>query len=251
MTVEATLEHPFFVFGQGWSSCSPDKTRQHYDLQCHKLVVGDICISLTQRQSLPSSTSPNVSTSAVATITTNGQHPMPPQSSRQRDASPQGPSPSRSPQEDIVEVEKESASEDQAGGYRLATGIGEAGSISGNHGNSSGSSNNSASHAALLSGQPKSQGTEGKQDFTTSSGECRRTSRDYLEDEKGEALQTAHLRKRRRSSLTVQDPAETFSGTDEGPIDVTDSSSSSSANAHTPDASTLPSTSEHYSSGIL
>lgn len=49
MTVEATLEHPFFVFGQGWSSCSPQRTLQRYGLQCSKLLVGDVCISLTHK----------------------------------------------------------------------------------------------------------------------------------------------------------------------------------------------------------
>ncbi len=48
--MEATLEHPFFVFRQGWSSCSPDRTESRYGLQCHKLRVGDVCISLTQRE---------------------------------------------------------------------------------------------------------------------------------------------------------------------------------------------------------
>ena len=45
------MEHPFFVFGRGWSSCSPERTRQRYGLHCFRLVVGDICISLTQGQS--------------------------------------------------------------------------------------------------------------------------------------------------------------------------------------------------------
>ncbi|KAK7505763.1 hypothetical protein BaRGS_00003034 [Batillaria attramentaria] len=49
VTVEATLEHPFFVFGQGWSSCSTDRTLQRYGLECHKLSVGDVCISLTHK----------------------------------------------------------------------------------------------------------------------------------------------------------------------------------------------------------
>ena len=49
VTVEATLEHPFFVFGQGWSSCSPERTLQRYELSCHRLTVGDVCISLTHK----------------------------------------------------------------------------------------------------------------------------------------------------------------------------------------------------------
>lgn len=49
VTVEATLEHPFFVFGQGWSSCQPERTQQRYVLSCHRLSVGDVCISLTHK----------------------------------------------------------------------------------------------------------------------------------------------------------------------------------------------------------
>ena len=50
VTVEATVEHPFFVFGQGWSSCEPVWTMKRYGLECHKLAVGDICISLTHKE---------------------------------------------------------------------------------------------------------------------------------------------------------------------------------------------------------
>lgn len=50
VTVEATLEHPFFVFGQGWSSCCPQRTIKRYGLDCHKLSVGDVCISLTHKE---------------------------------------------------------------------------------------------------------------------------------------------------------------------------------------------------------
>lgn len=41
------MEYPFFVFGQGWSSCCPDRTTQLLELPCTKLSVGDVCISLT------------------------------------------------------------------------------------------------------------------------------------------------------------------------------------------------------------
>jgi len=51
VTVEATLEHPFFVFGRGWSSGYPTKTFQRYGLECHQLAVGDVCISLVQNDS--------------------------------------------------------------------------------------------------------------------------------------------------------------------------------------------------------
>ena len=50
MTVEADLEHPFFVFGSGWSSASPNRTLARYNLQCNELKVGDVCISLTHRR---------------------------------------------------------------------------------------------------------------------------------------------------------------------------------------------------------
>jgi Ataxin-1 and HBP1 module (AXH). len=46
---ESTLEHPFFVFGQGWASCSPERTFQCYGLKCKRLQVGDLCVSLTPR----------------------------------------------------------------------------------------------------------------------------------------------------------------------------------------------------------
>jgi len=45
--VEVLVEYPFFVFGQGWSSCCPDRTTQLLELPCTKLSVGDVCISLT------------------------------------------------------------------------------------------------------------------------------------------------------------------------------------------------------------
>ncbi|XP_077000091.1 ataxin-1 [Tamandua tetradactyla] len=47
VSVEVLVEYPFFVFGQGWSSCSPERTSQLFDLPCSKLSVGDVCISLT------------------------------------------------------------------------------------------------------------------------------------------------------------------------------------------------------------
>ncbi|MEQ2260427.1 hypothetical protein XENORESO_016578 [Xenotaenia resolanae] len=47
--VEVLVEYPFFVFGQGWSSCSPDRTTQLFELSCAKLCVGDVCVSLTLR----------------------------------------------------------------------------------------------------------------------------------------------------------------------------------------------------------
>ncbi|XP_017296044.1 ataxin-1-like [Kryptolebias marmoratus] len=52
VTIDVPPEHPFFVFGQGWSSCSPDRTAQLYGLACHHLQVGDMCVSITLQQQL-------------------------------------------------------------------------------------------------------------------------------------------------------------------------------------------------------
>ncbi|XP_078270576.1 ataxin-1a [Rhinoraja longicauda] len=49
VSVEVLAEHPFFVFGKGWSSCCPERTSQLFGLPCCKLSVGDVCISLTLR----------------------------------------------------------------------------------------------------------------------------------------------------------------------------------------------------------
>lgn len=46
---ESALEHPFFVFDQGWASCYPERTLHCYGLKCHRLQVGDVCICLTPR----------------------------------------------------------------------------------------------------------------------------------------------------------------------------------------------------------
>lgn len=50
VTIDVPPEHPFFVFGQGWSSCSPQRTAQLYGLTCHNLQVGDVCVSITLQQ---------------------------------------------------------------------------------------------------------------------------------------------------------------------------------------------------------
>lgn len=47
-SVEVPVEQPFFVFGKGWSSCSPETTYHRYGLQCRQLEVGDSCVSLTK-----------------------------------------------------------------------------------------------------------------------------------------------------------------------------------------------------------
>uniref|UniRef100_A0A8C6SZL5 Ataxin 1-like n=1 Tax=Neogobius melanostomus TaxID=47308 RepID=A0A8C6SZL5_9GOBI len=50
VTIDVPPEHPFFVFGQGWSSCSPERTAQLYGLPSHHLQVGDVCVSITLQQ---------------------------------------------------------------------------------------------------------------------------------------------------------------------------------------------------------
>ncbi|KAM9861091.1 ataxin-1-like [Aulostomus maculatus] len=50
VTIDVPPEHPFFVFGQGWSSYSPERTAQLYGLACHHLQVGDVCVSITLQQ---------------------------------------------------------------------------------------------------------------------------------------------------------------------------------------------------------
>ncbi|XP_034046128.1 ataxin-1-like [Thalassophryne amazonica] len=52
VTIDVPPEHPFFVFGQGWSSCSPERTAQLYGLACYHLQVGDVCVSITLQQQL-------------------------------------------------------------------------------------------------------------------------------------------------------------------------------------------------------
>lgn len=44
--IEVTPEHPFFVYGQGWASCSPEISLKTFGLHCQRLRVGDICISV-------------------------------------------------------------------------------------------------------------------------------------------------------------------------------------------------------------
>uniref|UniRef100_A0A8C8HQE7 AXH domain-containing protein n=1 Tax=Oncorhynchus tshawytscha TaxID=74940 RepID=A0A8C8HQE7_ONCTS len=61
VTIDVPPEHPFFVFGQGWSSCSPERTAQLYGLACHHLQVGDVCVSIT----LQTSTKANSTSGAI------------------------------------------------------------------------------------------------------------------------------------------------------------------------------------------
>ncbi|XP_008947018.1 PREDICTED: ataxin-1-like, partial [Merops nubicus] len=57
VSIDVPPEHPFFVYGQGWSSCSPGRTAQLFALPCHRLQVGDVCISISL-QSMNGSSAP-------------------------------------------------------------------------------------------------------------------------------------------------------------------------------------------------
>lgn len=76
------MEYPFFVFGQGWSSCCPDRTTQLLELPCTKLSVGDVCISLTLKNlrngSLRKTPSLELATPAAPASNTSHGHLKPP-----------------------------------------------------------------------------------------------------------------------------------------------------------------------------
>ncbi|XP_035251612.1 ataxin-1-like [Anguilla anguilla] len=88
VTIDVPPEHPFFVFGQGWSSCSPEGTAKLYGLACHHLQVGDVCVSIAlqqpQRQEKPllqqqqqSSRTPTKVSSTTSVITQSMGPPAP------------------------------------------------------------------------------------------------------------------------------------------------------------------------------
>ncbi|KAH8345001.1 hypothetical protein KR059_000479, partial [Drosophila kikkawai] len=52
VVMEVLPGHPLFVYGQGWASCNPQLSLQLYELKCQQLQVGDICLSLVQREEL-------------------------------------------------------------------------------------------------------------------------------------------------------------------------------------------------------
>lgn len=49
------VEHPFFVYGQGWTSSRPEQSLTKYNLTCQQLKVGDVCIflSASNAQTIP------------------------------------------------------------------------------------------------------------------------------------------------------------------------------------------------------
>ncbi|XP_064162481.1 ataxin-1-like isoform X1 [Anguilla rostrata] len=57
--LEVLVEYPFFVRDRGWSSCCPRRTVQLYELRCHQLRVGDVCLALTPSPLPPHPPSPS------------------------------------------------------------------------------------------------------------------------------------------------------------------------------------------------
>lgn len=47
MILNCPVEHPFFVYGQGWTSSRPEQSLTKYNLNCQHLKVGDVCIFLS------------------------------------------------------------------------------------------------------------------------------------------------------------------------------------------------------------
>lgn len=63
--LDSTVDHPFFVYGRGWSSCKPERTLMRYGLNVQRLKVGDVCVSLVARKH--------------TTVTSTNLGPAPPQ----------------------------------------------------------------------------------------------------------------------------------------------------------------------------
>ncbi|XP_012994051.2 ataxin-1-like, partial [Esox lucius] len=87
VTIDVPLEHPFFVFGQGWSSCSPERTSQLYGLACHHLQVGDVCVSVAlqppaQQQPPPSQASTYTKANSAPGVVSQAMGPPAPQQPR-------------------------------------------------------------------------------------------------------------------------------------------------------------------------
>ena len=84
MTVEPSVDHPFFVLNYGWSSCSPQATLEKYNLTVRQLQVGDQCVSLTKTTEKPAQKSiPNISMpppQSAATTNAESHTSNPPQS---------------------------------------------------------------------------------------------------------------------------------------------------------------------------
>uniref|UniRef100_A0A3P9Q875 Ataxin 1 n=1 Tax=Poecilia reticulata TaxID=8081 RepID=A0A3P9Q875_POERE len=69
--VEVLVEYPFFVFGQGWSSCCPDRTTQLFELSCAKLCVGDVCLKMGSLSDLSHCMDPTVTNRQTGGLVTS------------------------------------------------------------------------------------------------------------------------------------------------------------------------------------
>lgn len=72
ISTNANVEHPFFVYGKGWSSCHPKLTLHRYSLECQQLTVGDVCISLTHKKDNQRNARTDSSTTSSSVATVNG-----------------------------------------------------------------------------------------------------------------------------------------------------------------------------------
>ena len=79
--VEVPLDHPFFVYHEGWSSCSPERARKVHNLETRLLSVGDSCITLSRRVNrdpsvnrMTSSSHPSHSESMIGHSRANGSN---------------------------------------------------------------------------------------------------------------------------------------------------------------------------------
>lgn len=76
VAVESTIEHPYFIYGQGWASYSPEKTFQIFGLKVNRLQVGDILVSLTPRLAREQKYSTERSSTVLTTTVTSATQPQ-------------------------------------------------------------------------------------------------------------------------------------------------------------------------------
>jgi len=84
VAVEATVEHPFYAIGHGWSSSSPNRSLAKFQLPCHQLKVGDICISLSQCNNNNNNGSITATASATSSEAEQMRPPPPPHELNER-----------------------------------------------------------------------------------------------------------------------------------------------------------------------
>ncbi|KAF7255073.1 hypothetical protein EG68_08124 [Paragonimus skrjabini miyazakii] len=66
LSLEASLDQPFYVYGFGWSSADPEATRTHWGLASRQLTVGDICLALIRQPTVGMKKSRNQTRTARA-----------------------------------------------------------------------------------------------------------------------------------------------------------------------------------------